>query len=378
MKKLHIGCGPIKLKGYLHSDVRHFPHIDFVCKSWEVSNYVRDVDYIYSRHMLEHLTNYEADRTLRDWLRVLKTGGIVEVIVPNLDYHCKQWLSAEWTTETVKDKWSDAQHGFAGFYGWQSECDPWSENYNTIYWDVHKSGYNKKRASWLFNRIGFSEIEVTILDEIHLVIKAKKIVDNSERQTSINLDDIRSDHKERYFFASNFTDGLIKSDLIVLDAASGVGYGSKIISDLKNVKCIDALDISDAAHEHAKKYFYSEKVKYLKKDFEHDSFDYDKYNVALSFETIEHIKNPKKFIKNIYDSLKEGGLLIGSVPNQNFMPYNPEVFKFHERHYTQSDIFGLLDKCGFKEIDLYQQLREDATIKKELDGHYIIFIAKKV
>ena len=80
-KNIYIGCGPDTREGFIHVDIRDLDNVDIVCNAWELSKHIQDVDHIYSRHMLEHLTNFEADRTLRDWLKSLKTNGKIEIIL---------------------------------------------------------------------------------------------------------------------------------------------------------------------------------------------------------------------------------------------------------------------------------------------------------
>jgi len=173
-KNLYIGCGPDIREGFLHSDIRKMEHIDYVCNAWDISKQIQDINHIYSRHMLEHLTVDEAMLTLKDWFKALKNGGTIRLIVPDLDFHCKQWLEAEWDDDTVSDKWSDATHSLASIYGWQKECDPTKDDYNTSYWDVHKSGYNKKRMLFLLKKIGFINIDIEVKNKWHLVANAQK------------------------------------------------------------------------------------------------------------------------------------------------------------------------------------------------------------
>lgn len=171
---LYVGCGSDVRSGFTHSDIRHFPHVDIVCNAWEISKHISGVNHIYSRHMLEHLTDKEARKTLRDWFIALKPGGTVRIIVPNMDYHCEQWLRAEWNNSTAKDQKSDALYASAGFWGWQHECDPESDDYNNSYWDVHKSGYNERKAKFIFNEIGFRHVVTEIKNSVHLVIEAER------------------------------------------------------------------------------------------------------------------------------------------------------------------------------------------------------------
>lgn len=174
MNRIYIGCGNDRKEGYLHADVRPLDGIDYVCKAWEISQYISDADEIYSRHMFEHLTAMEGDKALRDWMVALKPGGLLHIIVPDMDFHCRQWLEAEWNETTIKEKWSDARHSFASIFGWQRECNPDLDDYNESYWDVHKSGYNARRMAYVLQRNGFENLDIQTVDQFHLVAKAIK------------------------------------------------------------------------------------------------------------------------------------------------------------------------------------------------------------
>lgn len=173
-KYVYIGCGEDRIPGFLHADIRELPGVDIVGPAWALPNYASELDLIYSRHMLEHLTFKEAKLTLRNWLISLKKGGEVYIIVPNADFHCKQWLKAEWSDELLSQKLSNASHASASLWGWQRECDPIHNDYNKSYWDVHKSGYNKKNLRYFLSSLGYTEIKIKIVDKIHIHAIAKK------------------------------------------------------------------------------------------------------------------------------------------------------------------------------------------------------------
>ena len=173
-KNIYVGCGPDIREGFIHCDIRKFDHVDIVCKAWELSSFIMEVDHIYSRHMLEHLTDMEAQLTLENWFLSLKNKGSIRLIVPDMDFHCKQWLNAIWSDDTIKDKWSDAIHSHASIFGWQNECNPLEETYNTTYWDVHKSGYNKNKLTYLLKKIGYRNIFIETKNNWHLVATATK------------------------------------------------------------------------------------------------------------------------------------------------------------------------------------------------------------
>ena len=171
---IYIGCGDDRREGFMHCDIRPLEGVDIVCNAWDLSNNIMHVDQIYSRHMLEHLTAAEAFAALNDWYNTLSNGGSIYLVVPNLDFHIKQWLNANWNDNELDEPLSNASHALGGFYGWQRECDPVEANYNQTYWDVHKSGYNKKRMQYVLEKVGYREIELEIKNDVHLVARAIK------------------------------------------------------------------------------------------------------------------------------------------------------------------------------------------------------------
>ena len=52
------------------------------------------VSILYSSHMLEHLDRIEADNFLREAFRVLKPGGIVRIVVPDIKIQVEEYLAS--------------------------------------------------------------------------------------------------------------------------------------------------------------------------------------------------------------------------------------------------------------------------------------------
>ncbi|MGH2559454.1 MAG: class I SAM-dependent methyltransferase [Thermomicrobiales bacterium] len=52
------------------------------------------IDYVYASHLLEHLSRHEARQLLHELLRVLKPGGIVRLLVPDLSIEARDYLDA--------------------------------------------------------------------------------------------------------------------------------------------------------------------------------------------------------------------------------------------------------------------------------------------
>lgn len=84
--KLHLGCGPKYLPGYIHIDIQKYPHIDKVLDISDLKDIEDDsIDEIYSCHVLEHFPRHKVVSVLREWRRVLKVGGILRIAVPDFE-----------------------------------------------------------------------------------------------------------------------------------------------------------------------------------------------------------------------------------------------------------------------------------------------------
>lgn len=194
----------------------------------------------------------------------------------------------------------------------------------------------------------------------------------TERVVAFDIFQAPRDHFERYFFVEK----LIEDSDEVLDIACGTGYGTAFIAG----KALNAtgVDISEPAINFANKFFNKENLSFLCADAAEIDFG-EKFDKIISFETIEHIDDDEKFIKNLYKLLKDDGKLICSVPNETIFPYNEDIVPFHVRHYTVHDLSILLQKCGFRIEDIYFQYAEekDVVMKKSQEGYTTLCIARK-
>lgn len=93
MKKLNFGCGTRIAAGW--------ENIDFFAQlpSVKAINLLRPLPYedntfdaVYSSHVLEHFSKKEATRILRECHRVLKSGGILRTVLPDLEAICREYL----------------------------------------------------------------------------------------------------------------------------------------------------------------------------------------------------------------------------------------------------------------------------------------------
>lgn len=143
--------------GWKQQDVRPLPGVDFCCDCWDIDKHVGEgsVDGIYSRHVFEHMTFHHGGLTLDAWRRVLKPGGEVEIVLPNLSFHVSQLFlkrDLEGTIEPRTRAWSEErwkEHAIGSIFGWQRESDK-------SLWDVHKSGYDCEMLERAFAGRGFT------------------------------------------------------------------------------------------------------------------------------------------------------------------------------------------------------------------------------
>lgn len=171
--------------------------------------------------------------------------------------------------------------------------------------------------------------------------------------------ELEQEHFIRYIFARQFV-----KDKVVLDAACGEGYGSNILSiDSKEVY---GIDISDEAIEEANKKYNDKNIKYIKSDIAKMVFEDKKFDIVISFETIEHINETlqERFLEEVKRVLKNDGILIISTPNKKVYSdkYNYHN-EFHEKEFYRDEFISFLQKY-FVNVELCDQYCELVNIIK--------------
>ncbi len=82
--KLHIGCGPRRLPGFIHIDARSEVAPDVVADVSFLDMFEdNSVDLIYFCHGLEHIRPHDVQITLAEWKRILKPNGILRLSLPD-------------------------------------------------------------------------------------------------------------------------------------------------------------------------------------------------------------------------------------------------------------------------------------------------------
>jgi predicted SAM-dependent methyltransferase len=91
--KLHLGCGKRFIAGFFHMDALPFPHLDRQGDIGDLS-FLPDgsATLIYCCHAFEYFDRQEAATVLREWRRVLRSGGVLRLAVPDFEALARLYL----------------------------------------------------------------------------------------------------------------------------------------------------------------------------------------------------------------------------------------------------------------------------------------------
>ena len=172
---------------------------------------------------------------------------------------------------------------------------------------------------------------------------------------TIEWDAFYGNHVSRYQFAKEQIAQMNAKR--ILDAATGVGYGSFVLAEDESLT-IKSIDRSKQALNVANKNFNKSNISFFEDDCHtlNNASAFAPYDCIISFETFEHLPQPSLFIKNCYNNLRKGGTLIVSTPNQPVSsPDGLLNWEFHEKEYTAYEFREILAAEGFTDIQIYGQ-----------------------
>lgn len=134
------------------------------------------VDWIYSSNFLEHLEKYEAEKLLKDCLRVLKNGGKMRLVVPDLkkvvdkyakngdaDVFCREFYGFD------KDKNLGLSKGAIRGHQWMYDFESFKELVEKVgFVDVVRSSYRKSKMK------NVDILDLAIHEELGLYLETRK------------------------------------------------------------------------------------------------------------------------------------------------------------------------------------------------------------
>lgn len=144
--KLHLGSGLCFMSGWLNIDLVDASGPEF-CKhdlTTGLPKHIHNnsVDFIFTQHFLEHITREQAVLLLLDCRRKLKPGGVIRIVVPDLDECVQRYV----TNQVPNDP---------GGWGPPNRCIMINQAFHA--WG-HKFLYNKEELEIVVREAGFTNI----------------------------------------------------------------------------------------------------------------------------------------------------------------------------------------------------------------------------
>jgi len=144
-KKLHVGCGNVKLPGWLNIDVE--PGADLVIDVREGLPFEENsIDFIYNEHFVEHFTYEEGEKVLREFWRCLKKEGVLRIATPDLDF-----LVQIYNKDFKNQDWFPAGFEFVKTKGMAMNM--------AFRWWGHQYVYNEEELTGQLVKVGFQNIK---------------------------------------------------------------------------------------------------------------------------------------------------------------------------------------------------------------------------
>jgi SAM-dependent methyltransferase len=153
-------------------------------------------------------------------------------------------------------------------------------------------------------------------------------------------------HLERYRFAARFV-----NPGRCIDIACGVGYGSQLLArSATGIEEVIGVDISKEAVDFAAQHYPHERLRFV----QHDAITFrsrDRFDSVVSLETIEHVSNPSALVDNLIGLVRQGGILVASVPTTPSVDVNPH----HLTDFTETSFRRLFQRYSLREIATLRQ-----------------------
>ena len=174
----------------------------------------------------------------------------------------------------------------------------------------------------------------------------------------------------------------------VLDIASGEGYGAKLLLDW-GARSVTGVEISSAAVATAKRLFGGKNIKFLVGDAENlepTLKGVQPFDLIVSFETIEHLANPERFLAYLPKCLAADGAIVMSCPNDSAYS-DAHDNRFHMHRYSLEE-FRTLSESHLGEASMWllgtpllgemHYLPGDDFVENEHDAQLSLTKLKKV
>jgi SAM-dependent methyltransferase len=169
---------------------------------------------------------------------------------------------------------------------------------------------------------------------------------------------------QRYLWVSQFVKGKA-----VLDAGCGYGYGAHYLSE-GIADRVTGIDSDSKAIRYASRHYHNSQIDFRLMDATLITFPPDSFDVVISFEVIEHLREAEAFMKGVSTVLKPSGSFVLSTPNKDYtvrfykngLPPN----RLHCKEYTPRELAELVGQF-FTNLRVFAEFNDsniDPTVEK--------------
>jgi SAM-dependent methyltransferase len=164
-RRLEIGPGKSRLSGFETINIVNGDQVDYILDASKSLPFEdNSFDIIYASHVLEHIPWYETDATLKEWIRILKPEGTLEIWVPDGLKICQVFIdnSLGNLNTRYKDGWKILNSQEDPFY-WVAGRLFYGANLNYPSW--HKAIFSAKSLTELLIKTGLTQVREMSIDE---------------------------------------------------------------------------------------------------------------------------------------------------------------------------------------------------------------------
>jgi predicted SAM-dependent methyltransferase len=162
MIRLHLGCGPNILEGYINIDKFYDDPMVMKADALMLPFADESVDEVMHQQLAEHLDFHQEKQAFDEWYRVLKVGGTLCMDVPDFEWVVGKFI---WANDDFKEFYKKEDHHYFG-HGYDMN-ERWSSLICHIFGNqsgdgqFHKNAYTKDKFVNIFKHYGYSQYSIT-------------------------------------------------------------------------------------------------------------------------------------------------------------------------------------------------------------------------
>lgn len=163
VKGLHLGCGPNLLEGWLNTDTHPIKGAIYLDAAHPFPLADGVLDYIFTEHMLEHLSYEDGKYMLQECFRTLKQGGILRVTLPTLDFLIKLYNEPEQDLHQRYASWSLRHYAPVMYADFAAGNKPFPMSLivnNFMRFWGHQMLYDRRLLCEMLEKTGFRNIRI--------------------------------------------------------------------------------------------------------------------------------------------------------------------------------------------------------------------------